>query len=219
MRLHRTVLIVSASLRYTILAIPWQAPLIAAIVSTVLVLAGVGDANVWPLQVAAVLLAGAAGFALDDPAYELLAASPTSLWRRRAARMAAILTPTILLWGTLAAVLGTESSEETLTLVAMLAGLLGLAFGVSGVAGRRTGGQGGPFTAPAILMALIASSTMPERWRPLPMGDIPGGWTALQTRWSAAAIVGVVVLLLSSRDAATRRLFRAMCACGNRRAP
>lgn len=192
--------------RYTVMAIPWGAPLIAAAVTTVLAVSGAGDNKAFPLQVGAVLLAGAAGFALDDPAFELLAASPTSLWRRRIGRIAVVLPPTIVLWALMALIVGSEGVEPTLTLVAILAGALGLALGISGVVGHRTRGRGGPFTAPVLLMAIIVSGVLPPALRPLPMGDIPGGWPALQVRWATAAVVGVIALLISSRDVVHRRI-------------
>jgi hypothetical protein len=50
--------------------------------------------------VVSILLAGAAGFAFDDPAAEILAASPSPLRRRRMARLALIGPPIYLRWGT-----------------------------------------------------------------------------------------------------------------------
>jgi hypothetical protein len=35
------------------------------------------------------------------------------------------------------------------------------------------------------------------------MGDIPGGWPQIYLRWSLAAVIGVLLFLLSSRDPAT----------------
>lgn len=190
-----------AEFRYNFMAIPWQAPLIAAAVSTVLVVVRAGQSAVFPLQAGAILLAGAAGFAFDDTSFELLAASPTALWRRRVGRLAVIVPPTVMLWALLVAFLGTESDAETLTLIAMFAGLLGMGLGISAVAGRRTRGRGGAVAAPAILLAPIVSSVFPAAYRPLPLGDVPGGWAALQTRWTAVAVVGVLTLLASSKDA------------------
>jgi hypothetical protein len=130
------------------------------------------------------LLAAAAGFAFDDP-------SP----------------PTIILWTTLVSQ-GVSGIDETLTLVAMFAGLVGLTLGIAGVAAHRTGGRGGAVASPVLLLALIISALFPPHWRPLPLGDVPGGWPALQARWSTAAAIGTLVLLASCRDPARRRLLR-----------
>ena len=82
-------------------------------------------------------------------------------------------------------------SEETWALAAMFAGLVGLTLGVAGAAGRRSGGRGGPVVAPIILFALILSSALPAEWRPMPMGDVPGGWPAIYIRWWSVAVLGV----------------------------
>jgi hypothetical protein len=85
----------------------------------------------------------------------------------------------------------------------MFAGLLGLSLSLAGVAERRsTTGRGGIVATPGLMILLVASSLVPHRWRPLPMGDVPGGWTQIYLRWGAAAAIGVLVLLWSSRDRA-----------------
>ncbi|CAN5472116.1 hypothetical protein BH24ACT7_BH24ACT7_23010 [soil metagenome] len=196
------------ALRHTAAAIPWLPAVIASVVSVAVVAASHGQATVAPLQLASVLLSTAAAFALDDPAFEVLAPSPSSLMHRRWARMGVVLAPTMSLWATLVLWHGTAGREETLTLVAMFAGLLGLAFGISGLVGRRSGGRGGSVAAPAILVAIAVSSLIDPRWRPLPFGDIPGGWSALQTRWGVAAAVGAAILAASSVDPAGRRIGR-----------
>lgn len=190
-------------LRYAAAAMRWQAPIIATVVSTTMVAFG-GQATVLPLQVSSILLAAGAGFALDDPCFGTLAPSPTSIWQRRVSRMLVILPPVILVWSALVLWHGTSGPDETWTLVAVFAGLLGLALGTAGIADRRSGGQGGPVVAPTMLAALLVSSMVPPRWRPLPLGDVPGGWDALQTRWAAAAAIGVLALVASSTDPARR---------------
>jgi len=150
------------------------------------------------------LLAAAAGFAFDDSSYETLAASPSSLIRRRLGRLIVVIPPTIILWATLVSQ-GVNGPQETLTLVAMFAGLVGLTLGIAGVTSLRTGGRGGTVTAPVLLLALIVSAVFSPLWRPLPLGNVPGGWPALQTRWSTAAVIGTLVLLVSSREPARRR--------------
>jgi hypothetical protein len=194
---------ISTGLRYAAAAMRWQAPIIATVVSTTMVAFG-GQATVLPLQVSSILLAAGAGFALDDPCFGMLAPSPTSIWRRRVSRMLVILPPVILVWSALVLWHGTSGPDETWTLVAVFAGLLGLALGTAGIADRRSGGQGGPVVAPTMLAALLVSSMVPPRWRPLPLGDVPGGWDAVQARWVAAAAIGALAFLASSIDPARR---------------
>jgi hypothetical protein len=151
------------------------------------------------------LLAAAAGFAFDDPSHETLAASPSSLIRRRLGRLGIVIPAVSVLWIALVSQ-GVSGRQETLTLAAMFAGLVGLTLGIAGVAAHRTGGRAGAVAAPVLLLALIVSAVFPPRWRPLPLGDVPGGWPALQARWSTAAVIGTLVLLTSCRDPARRRL-------------
>jgi hypothetical protein len=53
-------------------------------------------------------------------------------------------------------------------------------------------------------VALVLSTVLTPRWRPLPLGDIPGGWSPIYVRWTSAGVVGLLVFLLSSRDLANR---------------
>jgi hypothetical protein len=162
------------------------------------------------MQAAAILLAGGVAFTLDDPAAEILAASPTPLSRRRSLRLLLVAPPVTLLWALLLTWQGTEGSEETLALTLLLAGLVGLSLAVSGVAGRTSWlpGRGGLVAPPAILVLVFSSGVVPRRWRPLPLGDVPGGWTQIYIRWAAAAAVGALVLLMSSRDPAAGSFLR-----------
>jgi hypothetical protein len=190
----------AAGLRYTAMTIPWHPMVIATVVGGAVLASGHARLLVIP----STLLAAAAGFALDDSAHEIVAASPSSLIWRRFSRLIVAMPPTLIVWAALVSQ-GVSGSQETLTLTAMFIGLVGLTLGIAGVAAHRTGGRGGAVAAPVLLLALIVSSVLPPRWRPLPLGDVPGGWTALQTRWSTAALIGTLVLLVSSRDPARRR--------------
>jgi hypothetical protein len=187
----------------TLRTIRWL-PLIAAwIVGTAVVVLLREREAASTLQAVAILFACGAGYAFDDPAAELLTASPTSLLRRRIARLALVLPPTVAIWLVLVGVQGPASGAELWALVALFAGLLGLSLSIAGVAERRSpAGRGGIVAAPALFVLLVASSLVPPRWRPLPMGDVPGGWGPIYLRWSAAAAIGLFVLLWSSRDRA-----------------
>jgi hypothetical protein len=162
------------------------------------------------MQAAAILLAGGAGFTLDDPAAEILAASPAPLSRRRSLRLLVVVPPVTVLWGLLLGWQGTEGREESVALMLLFAGLMGLSLAVSGVAGRTSWmpGRGGIAVPPAIFVLVFLSSAVPRQWRPLPFGDVPGGWTQINIRWAAAAAVGTLVLFMSSRDPAARSLLR-----------
>jgi len=111
-------------------------------------------------------------------------------------------------WGSLLAWRRPAATQELWTLLAMFAGLFGLSIGISGAAGWRTRGRGAAVTGPTVLLALIASSIVTPRWRPLPLGDVPGGWAALQLRWSSTAVLGAGILAVSSRDALARWPYR-----------
>lgn len=192
-------------LAYHTRAIRWTPFAIAAVVSTVTVVALRKGSAAKPIEVISILIASAAGFALDDSAANVLDAVPVSLLKRRLTRVLYVLGPACCLWAPLVWLQGPASAAEGWALVAMFAGLLGLAFGFAGVATRRMApGRGGIAVAPALLCALIVSTTLPPRWRPLPLGDIPGGWAAIDLRWSTAAMVGSVMFLWSSRDRAGR---------------
>lgn len=190
-------------LRSTARAIPWLPSVAATCVASAVVVAHLADDAAFPLQIAAVLLASGLGYALDDPAFEVLGASATSLWRRRMHRLIVALPPTVVVFASLLAWHGTIGPEETLGLATMFGGLVGMALGIAGVAARRSGrGLGGIAVAPTLFVALILSTMVTPRWRPLPIGDIPGGWLPIYLRWSAAAVIGLVVLTISSRDRA-----------------
>jgi hypothetical protein len=89
----------------------------------------------------------------------------------------------------------------------MFAGLVGLTFSIAGVASRRSPtGRGGIVAGPGLFILLIVSTLFPTRWRPLPMGDVPGGWTPIYLRWGTAAVIGLLVFLWSSRDPARHAL-------------
>jgi hypothetical protein len=203
-------LTVRDAIRYVARSIPWQ-PAVAAWVAGALIVATRHDQTFAPtLELVSVLLATGAGFALDDPAAEILAASPASLLRRRGARVLFSVMSTVLVWLTLVGVQGPESANEAWAIAAMFAGLLALSLAIAGVASRRSAsGRGGIVAGPALFVLLIASSIVPPRWRPLPMGDVPGGWAAIYLRWGSAAIVGAIAFVWSSRDRAAGTVRRA----------
>jgi hypothetical protein len=194
---------VRARLGHTARAIIWLPAIVAGVAGVLVVVALHDREAATPLEAVAILLASAAGFAFDDPAAEVLAASPTTLRQRRTARLALLGAPIVLTWLALVAAQGPASWAEMWALAAMFAGLLGLSLSIAGVAGRRsTTGRGGIVAGPGLFVLVIASTLIPPRWRPLPLGDVPGGWTPIYVRWSAAAAIGLLVFLWSSQDPA-----------------
>lgn len=204
--------------RFTVRAVHWPAPAIACTVSVLAVVLGSWGALAPPMQLAGILLAASAAFALDDPAFGLLASSPTPLPVRRLWRLAVVVPVLVVVWAGLLVWLDPTDRQETLTLAVMFAGLLGLSVGVSAVAGTRTGGRGGAIAAPSLLVAIVLSSIVPPQWRPLPLGDIPGGWFALQSRWAAACLVGLAAFAWASRSPVSMRSQRGVSAVRGLRA-
>lgn len=192
------------AVRYAARSTTWFPLMLAGLISTLVVAARHGHEAAVPLQAVAIALASGAGFALDDPSFEILAASPTPLLRRRLLRVLVVVPPTVLLWLLLLRWQGTAGNEETWAVVAMFAGLVGLSLGIAGVASRRSSrGLGGIAVAPTLFVTLMLSTTLPPRLRPFPMGDIPGGWPQIYLRWTAAAVIGLLAFLVSSRDPTT----------------
>jgi hypothetical protein len=184
---------------------------VAMAASVAVVAARHGEAAATPIQVVSVLLAAAIGFCLDDPAHEVMEASPASLFRRRLLRVALVAPPTVATWTVLTWWQRPASADEVLALVLLFAGLLALSLAVAGVAGRTSSaaGRGGMAAPPALLGAILVSSLMRPRWRPLPFGDIPGGWSQIHLRWGLVAAAGTVAFLVSCRDpAAGHRIVR-----------
>lgn len=179
---------------------------VAGLLASVAVAASRDEGSVFPIQLASIVFASVVGYALDDPAFEILGPSPRSLLERRARRLVLMLPAAVAWWGILLVAHGSRGTQETVALTAFLAGLLGLGVGAAGVAQRRSErGVGGFVVGPILLAAVVASSIVAPRWRPLPLGDVPGGLNAVTLRWSLAACVGVAVFLASSRDPAARR--------------
>lgn len=192
------------SLHYTAMAISWLPLALASLIGVVSVaaariLAATGaPASLVALQFSAILLSTAAGFVFDDPASDVLAASPMSLAWRRMSRMLVIIPVATSIWAVLIVWHGPFEPESAFTLTCMYLGLLGLSLGIAGVTTRR--GGGGAVVAPIVFITIVVSSLLPPRWRPMPLGDVPGGLTSLQLRWSATGLAGLLLLVASSRD-------------------
>lgn len=189
----------SGAWQHTARAMPWQPQLVAAGVCLVFV-----GADLVPFVMATVLMATATAFGLDDPAHEFTAPAATSLLRRRLRRVALVLAPLGAVWSGLAMWRGADDAGEAWAVVLMFFGLTSLSLGIAAALAARSNGHGGQIAAPTVLGLLVASSIMSPRWRPMPLGDIPGGWSQIHLRWSIVALVGVAVFLVASRDPARR---------------
>jgi hypothetical protein len=158
--------------------IAWQPLVIAAGVSSLVIATQVGESPALPLQLAAILLAAAVGFSLNDPGYEVLAPSPRSLLRRRLQRATVIVPVMVVAWiAALAATREYLRPVEIGGLSVMFAGLLGLSFGLAGVLGRLSGGRNGSVVATAILVAQFVSSALPPSWRFMPLDGRWSEWS------------------------------------------
>jgi hypothetical protein len=181
------------------MSISWQAQAIATVVSVLLV-----GSDTVPFVVATMLMSTAVAFGVDDPAHEVTAPAPVSLLRRRLVRIAVVLAPTAAIWGTLAATRGADSTVEAWALVAMFCGLTGLSLGIAALLAQTSHGRSGQIAAPTVFVLLIISSVMTPQWRPMPLGDVPGGWSQIYLRWGLVAVVGCALLLHASRNPARR---------------
>lgn len=191
----------AAEWRHTARAVRWGPMGGAVAASSVLITALGRGASTLPLQMTAFLLGAAAAFAVDDPAGESLAVSPRSLWSRRVVRLAVVVPVTGIMWFLALLADPPESVGDGLALTATSAGFLGLGLGAA-AAGCRVAGWtlGGTIAGPSLVVTVILSSTLPPAWRPLPTGDVPGGFPVICARWAVAALIGLVALRLASAD-------------------
>ncbi len=191
----------AAEWRHTARALRWGPMVGAVAASSVLVAAYGRGATTLPLQMTAFLLGAAAAYAVDDPAGESLAASPRSLWSRRVARLAVVVPVTGIMWFLAMLADPPESVGEGLALTATSAGFLGLGLGAAAVGCRVAGWTlGGSIAGPSVVVTVILSSTLPPGLRPLPTGDVPGGFPVICARWAVAALIGLVALRVASAD-------------------
>lgn len=160
------------------------------------------------LRGAAVLLACAVAFAVDDPSGDVLAASPTPLRRRVGLRILLAVAVAAAVWCgllLLGRAAGGEPPAAALTLEALTLTVMGLAVAL-GVQRWRGVDCPGILAAPAVAGAVLAAFALPEKWALLPLGPGLPGWQEAHERWAALLAVAGVTALLATRDRAARRV-------------
>jgi hypothetical protein len=157
------------------------------------------------LAIGGAAVAATAGFALDDPAAVTLAASPSSLRRRRAHRVAIVLVVAGTWWIGVVEYVTVRAGrfplvDRTLLFGVLVAIALATAAAVAHL-GERTGGG---IAGVVVTLGAFATTFLPPRtWLPLPNSpDAPGA----TGRLLAVAVATVAVLWIASRDPAGRRI-------------
>jgi hypothetical protein len=159
------------------------------------------------LRGTAVLLAVAVTFAVDDPAADVLAASPTPLRQRVMVRVALAVAVAGAAWTAAAAVVAARDHVPVagLTLEVLALAMVGIAVAL---ALQTWGGATDPgiLTAPVVAGAVLAANLLPSRWALLVAG--PGGpeWEQAHRRWAAVLVVAVVAARLATADRASRHV-------------
>ena len=191
--------------------IAWRALLAGAVACAgVVAVAGLTDAlpgqSRWP-GLGALALCGGLAFLLDDAAESTVAASPTSLARRRLLRIALALPLVCAVWaGSLwyatsvdGAPFGPDARQG---LSLQFAAMLAVTLGASAVALRVAQGERGGWTAVFVLFGLlVAAFYAPDRWTLL-VGTGDPAWPAAQQRWLVLLALGLLTLVFASRDPA-----------------
>lgn len=148
------------------------------------------------------------GFALDDPAAETVAASPTSLARRRIHRVGIAGAITVATWLMIAALVATSETQRfpTYDVLIEIAALTAIGLATSALVQQRTQAPGGPtaslvvLVGPAFLYGVVFRDV-----RVFP-SLVPG--QDLRERWIWMALAGAALLVRASRDPASRRRVR-----------
>jgi hypothetical protein len=148
------------------------------------------------------------GFALDDPAAETVAASPTPLARRRIRSVSIAGTITVATWLVIAGLVATSDTQRfpTYDVIIEVAALAAICLATSALVQRRTQAPGGPTAAlvvlvgPAFLYGVVFRDV-----RVFP-SLVPG--QDLRDRWIWLALAFTALLILMSRDPAGQRRVR-----------
>lgn len=192
------------AVRPTARTLAWAAFAPVVAVASVVVASGSrrgADPLAFHLPVAGLLLAAWLGFQFADGAGLTVAASPTSLLRRRALRLGIALPVVVVAWAGLCVQAGTGS--RTLPLCVLFASASCVAAGAASAGERLLGpGRGGP-TAVATLFLVFAVGPAVLRI-PWTVGPALAGHRPLG-RWLGTAAVGLAVFVGAALDPARRR--------------
>ena len=197
--------------------LPWATLAAAALLGVVFLLLlrprSAGSQPIGALRIAAVLLAAATGFCLDDRAEPTLAASPTTRLARRVVRLGVGLATAAGAWAALAALALVLTPGHDLPVAALTveaAGMAAVALAVAGLTIERSpDGLGGVASGPALLALLLGSHVASVRWQVfslLPVGPGDPIWTEAHIRWGLLLALSLGVVLACSADPARRRL-------------
>ena len=161
--------------------------------------AGTAVAN---LPEAGTLLCFGAAFVLDDPAANVLAASPTTMIFRRCLRVALVIPLLALAWGVL--LWHAQIPAEEWSLTAGFGGMLLVTFAIAAVAGHLVpGGSGGLAVGPTLFVLMLAQLLMPEALRFLPL-NFGRHWVDAGPRTLLTAAAAVAIFAAASLDPARR---------------
>ena len=161
---------------------------------------GLSDAALH-LPIAAVVLCLSVAFVLDDAAAETVGGVPTPLLLRRGIRIAAGLPLLAALWAGIVAYAGFRPIVGAMWV--LFAGMLALTLALAAVGARFLGEErAGMFASPCLLVLLVASGFVSERWRPFPLVPISPRGFELYARWTIALAVSIAVFVLASLDPA-----------------
>ncbi len=143
---------------------------------------------------AAIIGAAAVAFAVEDPAGETLSASPTSLARRRALRLSAILLGLAITWMVLvaaAAIRGPLTGHDLAQRAAEAAAVSGLASAAAGLAHRQSVATAGSVGAGTGALTALVITSFAYRFHQLPalMTEAHHGrwWLVALTAWTVTA--------------------------------
>lgn len=145
------------------------------------------------------------GFALDDPAAETVAASPTSLAHRRIRRVGITGTITVIAWLMIAVVVALSDNQRfpTYDVIIEVAALAAISLATSAFVQQRTQAPGGPTAALVVLVGPAFLNGVVFRDVQLFPSLVPG--QNLRERWIWLALAAVVLLVNVSRDPAGRK--------------
>lgn len=149
------------------------------------------------LQVSGLMLACAAGFALEDRSESTVAPVPTTLLERRTIRLAATGAAMAGAWVALGLVSG--AGDEVARLTPAFAGLASIAVAVAALVPASRPGRAGMAATAVVLIAVLIMMRLPDRWAVLPP---TGGYMGVGARlsWLVITLVAVSVVVLASRD-------------------